>query len=140
MLTPGSWIKNMILLDTHTWIWSHSATKLLSDTVKKLIKKTQTDQRAIASISIWEFAMMVVKGRINVKIDPKLWLDNAIKNTGITVIELSPDIALEACNLPGDFHKDPADQIIVATARIHNLTLLTKDRKILDYRHVNALW
>lgn len=130
----------MILLDTHTWIWSHSATKLLSDTVKKRIKKTLTDQRAIASISIWEFAMMVAKGRINVKIDPKLWLDNAIKNTGIKVIELSPEIALESYNLPGDFHRDPADQIIVATARIHNLTLLTKDQKILDYRHVNALW
>ena len=130
----------MILLDTHTWIWSHSATKLVSDTVKKLIKKTQTDQRAIASISIWEFAMMVVKGRINVKIDPKLWLDNAIKNTGLKVIELSPEIALESCSLPGKFHKDPADQIIVATARIYNLTLLTKDQKILDYQHVNALW
>ena len=130
----------MILLDTHTWIWSHSATKLLSDTVKKRIKKTLTDQRAIASVSIWEFAMMVAKGRINVKIDPKLWLDNAIKNTGIKVIESSPEIALESCNLPGDFHRDPADQIIVATARIHNLTLLTKDQKILDYRHVNALW
>ena len=130
----------MILLDTHTWIWSHSATKLLSDNVKKLIKKTPIDQRAIASISIWEFAMMVVKGRINVKIDPKLWLDNAIKNSGLKVIELSPEVALESCNLPGDFHKDPADQIIVATARIHNLTLLTKDRKIFSYRHVNALW
>jgi len=130
----------MILLDTHTWIWSHSATKLLSDDVKKRIKKTLTDQRAIASISIWEFAMMVVKGRINVKIDPKLWLDNAIKKSGIKVIELSTEIAMESCNLPGDFHKDPTDQIIVATARIHNLTLLTKDRKILQYRHVNALW
>ena len=130
----------MILLDTHTWIWAHSATKLLSDDVKKRIKKTLADQRAIASISIWEFAMMVVKGRINVKIDPKLWLDNAIKKSGIKVIELSPEIAMESCNLPGDFHKDPADQIIVATARIHNLTLLTKDQKILQYRHVKALW
>jgi PIN domain nuclease of toxin-antitoxin system len=140
MPTPGSLIKNMILLDTHTWIWTHSATKLLSDNVKKRIKKTPIDQRAIASISIWEFAMMVVKGRINVKIDPKLWLDNAIKNSGLKVIELSPEIALESCNLPGNFHKDPADQIIVATARIHNLTLLTKDRKILRYRHVKSLW
>ena len=140
MPTPGSLIKNMILLDTHTWIWSHSATKLLSDNVKKRIKKTLIDQRAIPSISIWEFAMMVVKGRIRVKIDPKLWLDNAIRNSGLKVIELSPEIALESCNLPGNFHKDPADQIIVATARIHNLTLLTKDRKILNYRHVNALW
>jgi len=130
----------MILLDTHTWIWSHSATKLLSDNVKKLIKKTQTDQRAIASISIWEFAMMVTKGRINVKIDPKRWLNNAIGKSGLLVIELTPEIAMESCNLPGDFHKDPADRIIVATARTHNLTLLTKDRKILEYSHVTAMW
>ncbi len=130
----------MILLDTHTWIWSHSATKLLSDNVKKLIKKTQTDQRAIASISIWEFAMMVTKGRINVKIDPKRWLNNAIGKSGLRVIELTPEIAMESCNLPGDFHKDPADRIIVATARTHNLTLLTKDRKILEYSHVTAMW
>ncbi|PXF54105.1 MAG: hypothetical protein C4B58_16220 [Deltaproteobacteria bacterium] len=130
----------MILLDTHTWIWSHSATKLLSDNVKKLIKKTQTDQRAIASISIWEFAMMVTKGRINVKIDPKCWLNNAIGNSGLRVIELTPEIAMESCNLPGDFHKDPADRIIVATARTHNLTLLTKDRKIIEYLHVKAIW
>jgi len=130
----------MILLDTHTWIWSHSATKLLSDNVKMLIKQTQTDQRAIASISIWEFAMMVTKGRINVKIDPKRWLSNAIGNSGLQVIELTPEIAIESCNLPSGFHKDPADQIIVATARTHNLTLLTKDRKILEYPHVKAIW
>jgi len=130
----------MILLDTHTWIWSHSATKLLSDNVTKLIQTTQTDQRAIASISIWEFAMMVTKGRITVKIDPKRWLNNAIGMSGLQVIELTPEIAMESCRLPGDFHRDPADRIIVATARTHNLTLLTKDRKILDYPHVKAVW
>jgi len=105
-----------------------------------LIKKTKTDQRAIASISIWEFAMMVTKGRINVKIDPKCWLNNAISNSGLRVIELTPEIAMESCNLPGGFHKDPADRIIVATARTHNLTLLTKDRKIIEYPHVKAIW
>ncbi len=130
----------MLLLDTHTWIWSYSATRLLSDKVKKLIKKTPTDQRCIASISIWEFAMMVTKGRINVKVDPKRWLDNAINNTGLKVIEVSPEIAMESCSLPGHFHKDPADRIIVATARVHNLALATKDRKIVEYPHVNAIW
>ena len=130
----------MILLDTHIWIWSQSETALLSDNVKKQIKKTKTDQRSIASISIWEFAMMVSKGRINLKIDPKSWLDRSIKNSGIQVIALSPEIAMDACNLPGEVHKDPADRIIVATARNHNITLLTKDKKILEYPHVNSLW
>jgi PIN domain nuclease of toxin-antitoxin system len=56
------------------------------------------------------------------------------------VIDLSPDVAIDSCNLPGVFHKDPADRIIVAAARIHNLTLLTKDQKILDYPHVKSTW
>ncbi len=130
----------MILLDTHTWIWSNSATGMLSDKVKRRIKGTPTDQRAIASISIWEAAMMTNKGRINIKIDQKVWIDSAIKNTGLRVIELSPEIAVESCDLPGIFHRDLADRIIVATARIHNFTLLTKDNKILEYPHVNATW
>lgn len=84
--------------------------------------------------------MMVTKGRINVKIDPKHWLNNAIGNSGLRVIELTPEIAMESCNLPGSFHKDPADRIIVATARTNNLMLLTKDRKIIKYPHVQAVW
>jgi PIN domain nuclease of toxin-antitoxin system len=130
----------MILLDTHTWIWSHSEPKRLSHNVLKLIQKTQPDQRAIASISIWEFAMMATKGRITVKIDPRRWLDNAISTSGLRIFELTAEIAMESCHLPGEFHNDPADRIIVATARTHNLTLLSKDRKILEYPHVKAVW
>ena len=130
----------MILLDTHTWIWSHSQTEYLSEDVREKIQTTPTDQRAIASISIWEFAMMVTRGRINLKIDPKHWLNHALNKSGLAVIELTPEIAIESCSLPGDFHKDPADRIIVATARTHNFTLLTKDRKILEYPHVKSFW
>jgi PIN domain nuclease of toxin-antitoxin system len=130
----------MILLDTHTWIWSHSETTLLSDNVLELIQKTQPDQRAIASISIWEFAMMTSKGRIAVRIDPKLWLSNATRMSGLRVMELTAEIAMDSCSLPGEFHRDPADRIIVATARTHNLTLLTKDRKILEYPYVKTVW
>ena len=130
----------MILLDTHTWIWAYSAEKLLSPKAKKLIKNTPVDQRAIASISIWEFAMMCCRGRINVKVTPEQWLNNAIHKTGIQIFDLRAGVALESCSLPGKFHKDPADRIIVATARIHNLTLITKDQKIIDYPHVEAVW
>ena len=130
----------MILLDTHTWIWAYSAAELLSPRAKKTVKNTPTDHRAIASISIWEFAMMASRGKINVKIAPEQWLDNAIHKTGLQVFDLSPKVALESCNLPGNFHKDPADRIIVATSRIHNLTLVTKDQKIIDYPYVNAVW
>ena len=83
---------------------------------------------------------MVTRERIKVKIDPKRWLNSAIGNSGLRVIELTPEIAMDSCNLPGGFHKDPADQIIVATARTHGLTLLTKDRKIIGYPYVKAIW
>jgi PIN domain nuclease of toxin-antitoxin system len=84
--------------------------------------------------------MMVSKGRINLKIDPKHWLDYSIDNSGLQVTKLSPEIALESCNFPGHFHKDPADRIIVATARTHDMTLLMKDSRIIQYPHVRALW
>ncbi|NOY70136.1 MAG: type II toxin-antitoxin system VapC family toxin [Deltaproteobacteria bacterium] len=130
----------MLLLDTHVWWWSLTEPERLSATVIKTIKQTKPYQRAIASISIWEFAMMAVKKRIELKISASKWLFRAIHDTGLRVIELSPEIAVESCSLPGDFHKDPADRIIVATARVHNLSLLTKDRKILDYPNVKAVW
>jgi len=130
----------MILLDTHAWWWSLTETENLSQNAKAMISGTKTDERFIASISIWEFAMMAAKKRVELKISPFKWLSGAIDAVGITAIDLSPDIAIDSCNLPGKFHKDPADRIIVASARIHNLTLLTKDQKILNYPHVKSAW
>ncbi len=119
---------------------SLSETKLLSEKAIKLIQETPPDQRAIASISIWEFAMMATRGRITVRIDWKRWLSKAVSMSGLKVLEITPKIATESCSLPGEFHKDPADRIIVATARSYNSTLLTRDKKILKYQHVNAVW
>ena len=130
----------MLLLDTHVWWWSLTEPEYLSNTAVGMIRRAKPDQRAIASISIWELAMMAAKKRIELKVSISKWLSWAIDNTAIRVVELSPEVAVDACRLPGDFHKDPADRIIVATARIHNFSLLTKDRKIRDYPHVKAVW
>ena len=130
----------MILLDTHVWFWSITEPDRLSKSAYSLIKRTPVDERAIASISIWEFAMMVSKGRIQMKMSPEQWLDHATEKTGIQILELTPKVAIESCQLPGSFHADPADRIIVATARINGATLITKDKKILAYPHVNSIW
>jgi len=130
----------MILLDTHVWWWSLTEPENLSGTAFETIAQAKTDHRAIASISIWELAMMVEKKRIELKVSVSRFFQKAIHDTGIEVIELSPEVAVESCRLPGDFQKDPADRIIVATARIHNFSLLTKDKKILDYPYVKAIW
>jgi len=130
----------MLLLDTHVWWWALNEPKKLSNKAYKIIKEKPPNQRAIASISMWEFAMMVSTGKVDIKIPPGQWLDQAINRTGLEVFDLNPKIATESCNLPGDFPKDPADRIIVATARINNLTLITKDKKIIIYPYVNAIW
>ena len=130
----------MIILDTHVWWWSISEPALLSRRARQVIAKTPPDQRAIASISIWEFAMMVARGRIELTISPEEWLDYAVHNTGLAIIELNSKIALESCNLPGEFHKDPGDRIIVSTARVSRAQLITKDQKIIEYPHVTTVW
>ena len=130
----------MILLDTHVWWWSLAEPENLSEQAVVSIRQSKTDERFLSSISIWEFAMMVAKKRIELKVSPSKWISRALEETGITVVEISPDIAIDSCNLPGEFHKDPADRIIASTARILNLTLLTKDQKILDYSYVKSNW
>ena len=77
---------------------------------------------------------MVTRRRILLRVSLEEWLDHAIYKTGITVLDLTPRIALDSCNFPGKFHKDPADRIIVATARIHKAKLITKDQNIIDYQ------
>ena len=130
----------MLLLDTHVWWWALNEPKKLSNKAHKIIRENPPNQRAIASISMWEFAMMVSTGKVEIRIPAELWLDQAISQTGLEVFDLNPRIAAESCNLPGDFHKDPADRIIVATARINELTLVTKDKKILSYPYAETIW
>lgn len=130
----------MIILDTHTWWWAVSEPEKLSPKAMSIVQETPPGKRGISAISIWEFAMMATRGRIELIGSPKQWLELALSKTGIQVLHIKPDIALDACTLPGDFHKDPCDRIIVATARCNNCALLTADQKILSYRNVSAIW
>ena len=129
-----------LLLDTHVWWWTISEPQKLSKGAIEALVDAGDDEIAIASISLWEFAMMVSRGRISLRIDPAEWMRYSLYQIGIRPIPLDERIALESCGLPGIFHKDPADRMIVATARIHDMTLITRDEKILDYDGVRAVW
>jgi PIN domain nuclease of toxin-antitoxin system len=130
----------MLLMDTHVWFWTLTEPEKLSKAAFRLIQRAKSDQRAVASISVWEFAMMVTRRRIELKTTAEQWLEYAIHKTGLRVFELTPKVAVESCELPGPFHGDPADRIIVATARINGASLVTKDQRILDYPHVKSIW
>jgi PIN domain nuclease of toxin-antitoxin system len=93
----------------------------------------------VSAISCWEIAKLVQLKRIVLPLPTVAWLDEALSYPNVRLLPLTPAIAADATALPGIFHKDPADQIIVATARIHSVSLLTADQKIRAYPHVQTL-
>lgn len=129
------------LLDTHTWIWWHMHPKNLSRKVKILIgNASRYDELLLSAISPWEFSKLLEKGRIGISCEPEGWINAALDLPKLRLVHLSPILAYRSTILPQPFHNDPADQIIVATAREENATVLTKDKNILEYKHVKSLW
>lgn len=129
------------LLDTHTWVWWHMSPENLSTKVKKLISDTKSyDELLLASISVWEFSKLLEKGRLIISYDPEEWLNQALEMVKFRFVDLTPAIAYKSTILPGVFHGDPVDQIIVATAREENATIFTKDKTIQKYKYVKTVW
>jgi len=129
------------MLDTHTWIWWHMRPQNLSKKVASLIGATgKYSELLLSAISPWEFGKLLEKGKLGISYDPEDWIHAALDMPKLRLVPLSPVIAYRSTVLPQPFHSDPADQIIVATARDENATLLTKDEKILSYEHVRSLW
>ena len=130
----------MILLDTHVWIWWLSAEKdRLSADQRASLSEEAFHSVGVSAISCWEVAMLVRKGRVDLGMPIAEWFGESLTESGLELHALSPEIAIESMNLPGEFHGDPADRIIAATARVHGCPLLTADRKILAYEHVETI-
>lgn len=129
----------MIVLDTHIWIWWVHGVDELTEPQIQAIEKHETDLIGISAISCWEVAKAYEYGRLELPCPLKEWFELALSYPGVQILPLTPEIAIESTNLPGAFHRDPADQIIVATARIYNCPLLSLDKKILDYPHVKTI-
>jgi PIN domain nuclease of toxin-antitoxin system len=124
---------NGLLLDTHVWIWLMEGLELNKKQQQLINEAAQSHMVGIAAISAWEISMLVEKARVKLRKPTLSWIQDALALPGIELIPLSPEIAVESSQLQGSFHGDPADRIIVATARIHQLSLMTFDKKILTY-------
>lgn len=129
----------MIILDTHIWIWHVQGDKRLTKDRQELIREQESDEIGVCAISLWEVAKAVELKRLTLSISVEEWFTVALSHPGIVLLSLTPSIALESTRLPGNFHKDPVDQLIVATARIHDAPLVTLDSDILTYKHVKQL-
>ncbi len=129
----------MILMDTHIWVWFVDESDRLSEHHKQVIKQHRADGLGVSAISCWEVAKLVEYGRLKLACPIEEWMESATTMPGVQLIELTPRIAIASTKLPGDFHRDPADQIIVAISQVYGLELITADEKILNYDHVRTV-
>jgi PIN domain nuclease of toxin-antitoxin system len=135
---------SVIVLDTHALIWWVDNPDRLSQTARHAIDSEfdagDAARILISAITAWEIAMLINKGRLSLSMDLEVWLDLVADIDGLRFIPMDREIAVAATRLPGEFHKDPADRIIVSTARKYSAPVVTGDEKILKYTHVKAVW
>ena len=129
----------MIVVDTHIWVWWVHGDSSLSSSTHSLLDSSEQTGIGVSAISCWEVAKLVERGRLTLPCPVFDWLQQALAYPGVRLVELSPRICVESTQLPGRFHRDPADQIIVATARVLDAPLVTVDSKILAYRDVKLI-
>ena len=129
----------MIVLDTHIWVWWVHGDERLTRTQAEVIKANETDVIGVSAISCWEIAKLVEYGRLELPCSLEEWFEEALSYPSICLLELTPEIAIESTQLPGEFHRDPADQMIVATARVYGCPLVTSDGRLLEYPHVETI-
>ncbi len=126
----------MIILDTHIWVWWVHGDSTLPASTRALLDSAEQTGIGVSAISCWGVAKLVECRRLSLPCPVFDWIQQALAYPGVRLVELSPRICVESTQLPGSFHRDPADQIIVATARIFDVPLVTADAKILVYPHV----
>lgn len=127
-----------LLLDTHVWIWTQEQPDAIGSGSRTLLETT-TDELCVSAVSSLEIARLVAGGLLELRGSLDRWVRSAIDSIEARSIDVDHRVAIEAYKLPGRFHKDPADRLLVATARLHDLTLVTADERILAYRSVRTL-
>ena len=124
----------MIVLDTHVLIWAVDGDTRLGPTARATIDEAgRTDRIAVSAITPWEIALLVEKGRLRLGCDVGTWIDTALGLPGVHLLPIEPAIAIDSVRLPGSFHADPADRLILATARYCRAPLFTADRAVIEY-------
>lgn len=131
----------MIILDTHVLVWWVADPRRLSAKARKAIETAKKEGSvAISAISVWEVGMLVARNRLQLTMDVRVWIEKIRELPFVRFLPVDTEVALDSVFLPGNLHADPADRIIVATARQLGASLVTSDSKIRRYAHVVSVW
>jgi PIN domain nuclease of toxin-antitoxin system len=129
-----------LLLDTHIWFrYQITPAVLRPAAIKAIDEAAERGVVFVSAISVWELAMLERDGRLELDGGTGKWADEALSKPGISLLPLSPAIAVESVYLPAPMHKDPADRILVASARVERLTLVTSDKNVLNFARKSRL-
>ena len=133
-----------LLLDTHVWYWLvvGNRQQISAATVDTLESHARRHPLLVSIISVWEIALLETKNRLGLAVPAQQWVEQTLDRPGFSLVGLSVPIAVESCHLPGQFHADPGNRFLVATARAERATLVTRDAKIIAYGkagHVRVL-
>jgi PIN domain nuclease of toxin-antitoxin system len=133
-MTASEWDgPSVLLVDTHALIWMvEEAPRLGAQTAEALNRAGWENRIAVSAITPWEIGLLVSKGRLQLGSDVLEWIRTALAKPGVTLAPLEPEIAVASTCLPFEMHADPADRILVATARYLGATLVTADHALLD--------
>ncbi|BAI72141.1 pilT protein domain protein [Azospirillum sp. B510] len=123
----------MILLDTHAILWLDAGIELSSLARERIEGERLAGGLLVSTVSAWEIGTLVRKGRIRLDLEPAAWMQRFLAAAGLRCLPLSLDAALGASSLPEPLHGDPADRLLIATARELGVPLMTRDRLIHDY-------
>jgi PIN domain nuclease of toxin-antitoxin system len=123
-----------VLLDTHSWLWLATGDERLPVSARTVLSRCEVaGQLYVAAISLLEMANMSRKKRVLLPVPLGEWFERALSEANIQVIPLNPRIAVETAYLPEEFHGDPADRLIAATARVEDLTICTHDKELIRF-------
>ncbi|MGG6270030.1 type II toxin-antitoxin system VapC family toxin [Leptolyngbya sp. AN03gr2] len=130
----------MILLDTHVWLWwLHDQNRLSQQMQRAIASEESNNGILVSAISVWEIAVKFSLGKLGLPLPIEEWYALAQTYPGTVIEALDPRDAIASTQLPGEFHKDPADRILIAIARRYEIPPLTVDTKVLNYPHVQTL-
>ena len=130
-----------LLLDTHIWLWylAGDTERMSADAVELLRRGAASAGLLISDISVWEIANKAAKGKLTLVPNASTWVEQAGRVPGFTFVPLNRDVLLFSTQLPGTVHGDPADRMLIATAALRRISLITADRLIIAYAEESHL-
>lgn len=131
----------MIVLDTHAWVWFVNDPRQLSAPARRAAEEAMSrDAIYISSISAWEVALLAASGRIELKISVQDWIAASEALPFFNFVPVDNAVFIRSVLLPGPLHSDPADRVIIATAIMKGMPVVTKDEKIRNYSKIKSIW